>query len=199
MRGQNSFISEKIKNEIRLYKQVRPNCKYGEIIEHFAPKIGRRVHKATISDIIRSKTEVDKQILAKAKTKLIEQSSDDLVKVIKNRIDHLNTIEAKVIVELSRKMDEDDGRTANELVNMLKNLTDIRGKILGIIEIGIEHEGSPEKLRRLELLEDLISDVENTKTKITQKITAIRPDPIKRTEGSDSGGEIGRGAGDREE
>ena len=192
------YISEKNKQKIRLYKQLHQKVKYREIMDYILPFLqkdgwtGKAPCKSTISEIINDKTPVEEKVLEKAQEGYIQAESAELIKITKNRLDHYNKAEALVVDKMIKKLNTDERMSSRELVGMAKDLTIIREKILGTIEIGIESEGDPNKIKRLELIEDLINDVES-KTKITQKITAIRPDPVERSETSSDDGEDERG------
>uniref|UniRef100_A0A6H2A1S5 Uncharacterized protein n=1 Tax=viral metagenome TaxID=1070528 RepID=A0A6H2A1S5_9ZZZZ len=192
------YISEKNKQKIRLYKQLHQKVKYREIMDYILPFLqkdgwtGKAPCKSTISEIINDKTPVEEKVLEKAQEGYIQAESAELIKITKNRLDHYNKAEALVVDKMIKKLNTDERMSSRELVGMAKDLTIIREKILGTIEIGIESEGDPNKIKRLELIEDLINDVES-KTKITQKITAIRPDPVERSKTSSDDGEDERG------
>lgn len=180
------YISEKNKQRIRLFKKLNPKAICRETTEYIMPYlikdgwIGKAPHKSTISDIINDKEPLAEKIIESAKDKIIKSSATELANITKNRLDFVNKAEAKVLKELNNKLNTDEGRVSKELISMLKDLTDIRGKILGTVELSIEAEGDPSKVENLQLVEDLLNEIE-TKTKIKTKITAIRPDPTPRT------------------
>jgi len=171
-----THVHQEIRREMRLYKKLNPKATLDKIAEKFSEKIGRKLMLGTVRGILNEKDEISERALEVAKKSLIQKTGKELARIAENRIKYVNKAEAKVLVRLNRQLNTDQVLSP-ELVRMLKDLTDIRGKILGTLEISEEIEASQEQLKNLENFEQLID--ETLKTKITKKITAIRPDPIR--------------------
>lgn len=187
------YISAKIKQKIRLYYKLHPKATCREVTDYIMPDlradgwIGKPPHKTTFSDIKNEKDPIADEIVDTAKKELIKTSSKELASIIKNRLSWVNKIEAKIIKELNQKLNENEGRVSKELISMFKDITEIRSKIMGVVELSVEFEGDPTKVKNLQLVEEVLNEIENqSKTKIKTKITAIRPDPTPRTKTSDS-------------
>lgn len=118
-------VPTKIRLEIKVYKKMYPKASLAEIRDEFEKRIGRKVQRATIMNIIKEEGGLDDQRI----NLILEKSNDKIARSVASKISRMGMNRQEILAKstdlINRMLDGEENLSVNDAIKVLSETTKI--------------------------------------------------------------------------